>query len=122
MFVPVPHQVHPENDVVEFEDGFVKPMVYQGVKLMSFGYVNSDSAIMRGPMIANMLTQLLTTTNWGVLDYLIIDMPPGMRADGPKTDFTPHFFPFSHSQRHFHHHPNEAQSPNMGLICLTSSA
>mmetsp|Transcript_25677 Transcript_25677/g.101250 ORF Transcript_25677/g.101250 Transcript_25677/m.101250 type:complete len:520 (-) Transcript_25677:110-1669(-) len=73
----LPTMVVPETDMVEFEEGLIKPMQYKGVKLMSFGYVNSDSAIMRGPMIANMLSQLLTTTNWGDLDYLIIDMPPG---------------------------------------------
>jgi Mrp family chromosome partitioning ATPase len=34
---------------------------------------------MRGPMIANMMNQLLTETDWGCLDYLVIDMPPGKR-------------------------------------------
>mmetsp|Transcript_2687 Transcript_2687/g.8102 ORF Transcript_2687/g.8102 Transcript_2687/m.8102 type:complete len:511 (+) Transcript_2687:115-1647(+) len=73
----LPTMIQPEKDLVEFENGLIKPLECNGVKLMSFGYVNSDSAIMRGPMIANMLTQLLTTTNWGELDYLVVDMPPG---------------------------------------------
>lgn len=73
----LPTLVEPEERQVQFRDGKIKPLEAFGVKLMSFGYVNDDSAIMRGPMIANVVNQLLTTTDWGQLDYLIIDMPPG---------------------------------------------
>lgn len=73
----LPTLVEPEERAVQFKDGRIRPLESHGVKLMSFGYVNPDSAIMRGPMIANVLNQLLTTTQWGVLDYLIIDLPPG---------------------------------------------
>lgn len=73
----LPTLVEPDDRAVQFSDGRIRPLTYKGVKLMSFGYVNPDSAIMRGPMIANVLNQLLTTTQWGALDYLILDLPPG---------------------------------------------
>lgn len=73
----LPTLVTPDDPAVQFADGRIQPLECNGVKLMSFGYVNPDSAIMRGPMIANVLNQLLTTTQWGALDYLILDLPPG---------------------------------------------
>eukprot|EP00667_Euglena_gracilis_P006670 EG_transcript_6735 len=53
------------------------PVDYEGVKGVSFGFLGQGSAIMRGPMVSGVVQQLLTTTNWGELEYLIIDMPPG---------------------------------------------
>ncbi len=57
------------------------PVEYQGVKLMSFAYASANTgggpAIMRGPMVTQVINQLLTGTDWGELDYLVIDMPPG---------------------------------------------
>lgn len=73
----LPTLINPEDRAVQFSDGRIQPLKYKNVKLMSFGYINPDSAIMRGPMISSMLNQIATTTQWGVLDYLIIDMPPG---------------------------------------------
>lgn len=73
----LPTLVEPDDRAVQFASGRIQPLTCQGVKLMSFGYINPESAIMRGPMIANVLNQLVTTTQWGSLDYLILDMPPG---------------------------------------------
>eukprot|EP00871_Galdieria_phlegrea_P001584 jgi/Galph1/2426/GphlegSOOS_G1123.1 len=73
----LPILVQPEEKIVQYRDGKIIPLEYENVKLMSFGYVNQESAIMRGPMIANIMNQLLTGTDWGDLDYLVIDMPPG---------------------------------------------
>jgi ATP-binding protein involved in chromosome partitioning len=52
----------------------------QGIKVMSMGFLlpnRDDAVIWRGPMKMNVLKQLLTEVNWGDLDYLIIDFPPG---------------------------------------------
>jgi len=56
----------------------VSPIEYQGLKLMSFGFLLGDApAVMRGPIVTRYIQQLLFQTDWGELDYLLIDMPPG---------------------------------------------
>ena len=44
---------------------------------MSFGFVGNKAAMMRGPIVSSIVSQLLYQTRWGELDYLIVDMPPG---------------------------------------------
>ena len=75
----LPTMISPEVPVLEMdkETGTIKPVEYEGVKVVSFGFAGQGSAIMRGPMVSGLINQLLTTTDWGELDYLIIDMPPG---------------------------------------------
>ncbi len=55
------------------------PVEAHGLKSMSMAYLVTESTPMvwRGPMVAGALMQILTQTQWGELDYLIIDMPPG---------------------------------------------
>jgi ATP-binding protein involved in chromosome partitioning len=57
----------------------MEPLIGHGIKCNSSGFlVEADTpAIWRGPMVTQALEQLLRQTNWGALDYLIIDMPPG---------------------------------------------
>ena len=57
----------------------MEPMQNYGVQVMSIGFlVEADSPMVwRGPMATQALDQLLRQTNWGELDYLIVDMPPG---------------------------------------------
>lgn len=55
------------------------PMQAHGIVAMSIGFLVDESQAMawRGPMVTQALTQLLTQTRWGELDYLLVDMPPG---------------------------------------------
>jgi ATP-binding protein involved in chromosome partitioning len=55
------------------------PLEAHGVKIMSIGFfVEEDAAVVwRGPMLHKALTQFLQDVDWGVLDYLLIDLPPG---------------------------------------------
>eukprot|EP00257_Ricinus_communis_P025078 XP_025012492.1 fe-S cluster assembly factor HCF101, chloroplastic [Ricinus communis] len=75
----LPTMVSPENRLLEMnpEKRTIIPTEYLGVKLVSFGFAGQGRAIMRGPMVSGVIDQLLTTTEWGELDYLVIDMPPG---------------------------------------------
>ncbi len=64
----------------ESRDGkTMEPMRAHGIVANSIGFMlNDDSpAIWRGPMASQALEQLVRQTNWGQLDYLIVDMPPG---------------------------------------------
>lgn len=55
------------------------PLEAYGIKLMSMGFlVPPDQAVIwRGPMLHNAIRQFLTDVEWGELDYLVIDLPPG---------------------------------------------
>jgi ATP-binding protein involved in chromosome partitioning len=57
----------------------MEPLENYGVQVMSIGFlVDTDNPmIWRGPMATQALDQLLRQTNWGALDYLVVDMPPG---------------------------------------------
>lgn len=61
------------------ENGKIDPIDAHGLKAMSMGFVVGDgqALIWRGPMLLKALTQLFQGTNWGELDYIIVDMPPG---------------------------------------------
>jgi ATP-binding protein involved in chromosome partitioning len=57
----------------------MSPVVGHGIQANSIGFMISEDnpAIWRGPMVTQALEQLLRSTNWDNLDYLIVDMPPG---------------------------------------------
>jgi ATP-binding protein involved in chromosome partitioning len=55
------------------------PLERYGMKIMSFGFIsgNNTPVIWRGPMVAKMTEQFFSDVEWGKLDYLILDLPPG---------------------------------------------
>ncbi|HXM87572.1 MAG TPA: Mrp/NBP35 family ATP-binding protein [Solirubrobacteraceae bacterium] len=57
----------------------IVPLESHGVKVMSIGFfVEEDAAVVwRGPMLHKALTQFLQDVEWGALDYLLVDLPPG---------------------------------------------
>jgi ATP-binding protein involved in chromosome partitioning len=57
----------------------LEPLSRYGIKLMSIGFiVEEDAAVVwRGPMLFKAMDQFLRDVNWGELDYLIVDLPPG---------------------------------------------
>lgn len=79
--VPTLFNLHDEQPLISEKDGNTKiePFVKFGIKLMSIGFMveKSQAMLWRGPMASNGLKQLINDTNWGELDYLILDTPPG---------------------------------------------
>lgn len=70
-----------EKPTVTVKDGknYILPIENHGVKLMSIGFLSNmtDSMVWRGPMASSALKQFITDAEWGELDYLLIDLPPG---------------------------------------------
>jgi ATP-binding protein involved in chromosome partitioning len=67
------------NDMPLARGDKIVPPVYHGVKTMSIGLLNpGDKAVVwRGPMLHSAVSQFLRQVEWGELDYLVVDMPPG---------------------------------------------
>ena len=79
----IPKMMGAENErpTVENINGkdLLVPLERYGVKILSIGFFvdPQDATIWRGPMASNALQQLMTDANWGELDYLFVDLPPG---------------------------------------------
>jgi len=70
-------------------DGVISPVNVDGIRVMSIGFLLSgqdDPVIWRGPMKMNIIKQFLQDVDWGELDYLIVDCPPGT-GDEPLSVF-----------------------------------
>lgn len=71
----------------DYIEGQIHPAEKWGVKVVSMAFFqeNEEEAIIwRGPMIHNAINQFLQVTQWGELDYLVVDLPPGT-SDSPLT-------------------------------------
>jgi ATP-binding protein involved in chromosome partitioning len=57
----------------------IRPIEAHGIKLMSMGFLNPGDKplVWRGPMLNSVIQQFLRNVDWGELDYLVIDLPPG---------------------------------------------
>src|SRR3990170_4890960 len=67
-----------ENAQPKEEKGIIPPVV-KGIAYMSLVYYTGDKATpLRGADVSNALIELLSVTQWGKLDFLVIDMPPGI--------------------------------------------
>ena len=68
----------PFNPAEDIVGNAITPVDGDGVRLMSMGYINPfDNFVLRGAKVTPLVQQLISTTQWGDLDYLIVDMPPG---------------------------------------------
>lgn len=74
----IPHLTGTRGQVTKV-DNKIQPLDFDGIPLMSIGFmVPPDQAVIwRGPMLHSAVTTFVRDTDWGNLDYLIIDMPPG---------------------------------------------
>ena len=75
----VPRMVDAEDAPQTTGDQTIVPPEQYGVKLMSMAFLvgEDDPVIWRGPMVHQLLTQLVEDVEWGDLDYLVLDLPPG---------------------------------------------
>ena len=61
------------------QNKIIEPLNKEGIKFISMGLISNEKmpVIWRGPMVSGAVMQLMSQTDWGELDYLIVDTPPG---------------------------------------------
>ena len=83
----IPRMFGAEGILGKSEEGIIPPVTEDGIKIMSLSLIlsdNSNAVIWRGPMISSAIRQFVSDIDWGELDYLIVDLPPGT-SDAPLT-------------------------------------
>jgi Mrp family chromosome partitioning ATPase len=76
----VPLMFGVEDDQMSSENNMIQPVLAEKVKIVSMEFLLQDKTnaiIWRGPMKIKALKQLLADVNWGDLDFLVVDLPPG---------------------------------------------
>ena len=74
-----PRMLGVKDEKPESDGANIEPVVSHGVKLMSMGFLVDETTptVWRGPMVQSALMQMVRQVNWGELDVLVVDMPPG---------------------------------------------
>ncbi|HZT08242.1 MAG TPA: iron-sulfur cluster carrier protein ApbC [Chloroflexota bacterium] len=83
--IPLMMGFHDKPELYGNEQRQIIPLVAFGIKLMSIGFLIGDDdnpVIWRGPMVHGAINQFLKDVDWGDLDYLVVDLPPGT-GDAP---------------------------------------
>ena len=68
-----------ERPTADPRTGLLTPLEKHGLRLMSMGFISDEktAVIWRGPMVHKMITTFMGQVDWGTLDYLVMDLPPG---------------------------------------------
>ncbi|MCR9135394.1 MAG: iron-sulfur cluster carrier protein ApbC [Alphaproteobacteria bacterium] len=75
----IPRLLNIKGQPQQADGRMLKPMEAYGLKVMSMGFLVGEETpmIWRGPMVVSALTQMLREVEWGQLDVIVVDMPPG---------------------------------------------
>ncbi|HIG47889.1 MAG TPA: ATP-binding protein, partial [candidate division Zixibacteria bacterium] len=75
----IPQMMGISKSLEKSPSGKMQPLVSHDIRLISIGFVvgTSDAIIYRGPLVGKMIKRFLDDAEWGELDYLVIDLPPG---------------------------------------------
>jgi ATP-binding protein involved in chromosome partitioning len=75
----IPIMLDISNEKLEMQDGKIIPTIKDDIKIVSMGFFvkNEDALMWRGAMITKMIHSFFDGVNWGELDLLVVDLPPG---------------------------------------------
>ncbi|WP_185852407.1 Mrp/NBP35 family ATP-binding protein [Blattabacterium cuenoti] len=77
--IPLMFNIENKSARLQHKNGIINPITSYGVKILSIGFFSKygQAIVWRGPMVTKVLRQFMHETNWGELDFLIVDLPPG---------------------------------------------
>lgn len=84
MYGPSIRHMLGEGQMPSHVDGIVKPAMNHGIEYFSFAFLQEGAAVVRAPIANRITQQFATEIEWGDLDYLLVDFPPGT-GDVPLT-------------------------------------